>query len=119
MMCRCCYLLSNEKAHKIKKANEGRTCVCVCVLLGMCRGNSWQAADKQMKYKQKQYSSIKNKDEMLSSLAVPRSVRALVCSRPNPQNLVTLPPFLHITETQVCIQLTYLCHKNTRIRGGG
>lgn len=36
-----------------------------------------------------------------------------------PQILVTPRLFPHITKTQECIQLTYLCHEYTSITGGG
>lgn len=79
MMCRCCYLLTNQK----------RMVGCSVCVLGGGNASRKQLTSEQIiaeKYKQKQYSSIKkNKEEMLSSLIAPRSVR--VCSRPNLRSL--------------------------------
>ncbi len=93
--------------------------VCVCWWRGCVEETVGVAADKQVKYKQKQYSSIKKQRR---DAVKPHRTSLCACAcllTTEPQILVTPPPSPHITKTQVFIQLTYLYRKNTRITGGG
>ncbi len=64
MMCRCCYLLSDQEIYAMTTAErEWRQDVvwrvCACLWRGCVEETVGTTADKRVKYKQKQYSSIK------------------------------------------------------------
>ena len=98
-------VMNSSRSSCSEKENGGRmrcACLsgCVCVGGAICfEENSWHLGRWVSEIQTKTiFIHHKNKEEMLSSLVAPRSVRALVCSGPNLKSLSLRRGFPHITE---------------------
>lgn len=76
--------------------------MCVCAGgRGCVEETVGNAVDKQVNTNKNNIHPSKNKEEMLSGLVARRSVRALVCSRPNLKSLSLRRRFPHITKKKI------------------